>query len=861
MRDGNKAKAQLVEELADLSQRIAELEAAETERQRAEEALRESERLLGDAQEVAHIGSYGGNLKTGKGVWSEELYRIFGYSPGEVSITKEFVRDHIHPDDREMWVKANEALITSNMPYDVEYRIIRKDGEVRTVRSWATLRFDSSERTAGMLQDITERRQAELALEASEEKFRLLAEKSVVGIYIIQDSKMAYVNPSFAKAFGYSTDEIIGILSPKDLIHADDIQIVMKRLTERLVSETERSKIVYRAIRKDGSLLYIEVYGVLIEYQGKPAVMGTLIDVTKRKQAEERLQESEIRYRAVIDAQADILCCYTTDGKITFVNQAYCQFFGVTPEEMQGVDHFGHVPEEACQAVRDQLARLSAETPILTHENRNTDVQGESHWFLWSNQAILNDDGEIVEYQSVGRDITERKRIESKLKQNENMLRQIIDTTPNCIFVKDRNGMYLVVNKRMAELHSTTPEELVGKYDYEIAQKWFETADYNEFRKAQQDAIDNKKTLFIKEEPFVYHDGTERWFQTTKIPFELEDNQNCLLIISVDITGRKQAEEALRENEEKIRAILDASPDVIHLLDINGIILSSNEGFAKRAGLEIDDVVGKCAFDYAPPESVHNRKAALDKVFRTGKPLQLEDRGRTSVFKSHVHPVFNPEGEVTAVAVYARDITERKRAEEELRKHREHLEELIAERTAELRESEEKSRAQFKGIPVPTYTWQKVGEDLVLVDYNDAALEITQGGVANFVGTKATEMYRDRPEIRDELERCFAAKTTIEREMPYHYTTTGESKHLVVKYAFVPPDLVLVHTEDITPRVRAQEEIEKRSAELRKIVNAMAGREVRMAELKGVIRQLRAQLQGAGLTPVADDPLLAGRGE
>ena len=146
------------------------------------------------------------------------------------------------------------------------------------------------------------------------------------------------------------------------------------------------------------------------------------------------------------------------------------------------------------------------------------------------------------------------------------------------------------------------------------------------------------------------------------------------------IAERDRTQETLLESEERIRAVLDASPDVIHLLDANGIILSSNEGFAERVGLEIDDVVGKCVFDFAPEESIPGRKAAIAKVFRTGEPLQLEDKGRTGVFESHVHPVLDPAGEVTAVAVYARDITERKRAGEEQRKLAaviEHTRELV----------------------------------------------------------------------------------------------------------------------------------------------------------------------------------------
>ena len=161
-----------------------------TERKRAEEALKESERLLRDAQEVAHIGSYGGDLKSEEGVWSEELYHIYGYSPGEVSITPEFIRDHIHPDDMGVWSNANEALITSNMPYDVEYRIIRKDAEVRTVRAWATLKFNSSgapERMAGMLQDITERKRIEKALNDRVEFEKIVASISTSFINLAPD--------------------------------------------------------------------------------------------------------------------------------------------------------------------------------------------------------------------------------------------------------------------------------------------------------------------------------------------------------------------------------------------------------------------------------------------------------------------------------------------------------------------------------------------------------------------------------------------------------------------------------------------------------------------------------------------------
>ena len=140
---------------------------------------------------------------------------------------------------------------------------------------------------------------------------------------------------------------------------------------------------------------------------------------------------------------------------------------------------------------------------------------------------------------------------------------------------------------------------------------------------------------------------------------------------------------------------------------------------------------------------------------------------------------------------------------------------------AALRQSEAKLPAQYRGFPIPIYTWQKSGDDLVLTDYNDAAYEFTHGGVARFVGSKASEMYRDSPEILEEFTRCLNEHASIERTMLYRFRTTGESKMLAVKYAFVPPDMVLVHTEDVTERTRAEEALRESEERLRSIIASM----------------------------------------
>jgi len=138
----------------------------------------------------------------------------------------------------------------------------------------------------------------------------------------------------------------------------------------------------------------------------------------------------------------------------------------------------------------------------------------------------------------------------------------------------------------------------------------------------------------------------------------------------------------------------------------------------------------------------------------------------------------------------ARDTTERDRAEEMLR------------------QSESRFRAQYKGLPIPVYTWQRSGDDFVLIDYNHAAEEITQGNVVHLLGAKASSLYQDAPDILEEMWQCFREQSSFQRDMLYQFRSTSDTKHLSVSYGFVPPDIVLVHTADVTKRVEAERVLE-----------------------------------------------------
>ncbi len=253
------------------------------------------------------------------------------------------------------------------------------------------------------------------ALQTSENQYRVLVENTHETILVIQDGRLCFTSPQATILSGYTADELIETPFIK-YIHPDDRAFAIHQHEKRLRGEPLIRPYSIRIVRKDGAERWIEVNAVYAEWAGRPATINFLQDIHERKLTEEQLHLSEERYRTLVENQTDLICRYNPDTVITFVNEAYCRYFGQRRENLVGSSILPLLPPETRQPALDHLADLLA-NPRVTQYEQYSRINGEDRWQQWTDNPIVGADGQTVEVITVGRDITDRKQAEQLLQQ------------------------------------------------------------------------------------------------------------------------------------------------------------------------------------------------------------------------------------------------------------------------------------------------------------------------------------------------------------------------------------------------------------------------------------------------------------
>jgi len=285
-----------------------------------------------------------------------------------------------------------------------------------------------------------DRKQVIETLSETEEKFRNLSEQALVGVYLIQDGVFQYVNPRFAELVGYELDEIIGNFKPQDLVFSDDWPTVRENLRKRFDGEVVSMHYEFRIVRKDQSIMDVEIYGSHSTYQGKPAILGTLLDITERKHAAEKLRASEGRLRTIIGAEPECVKMLDANGNLLDMNPAGLALLQADAlDEVIGKPILHFVDKQ----YRDAFSKMSQD--VFNGKSRKlefeiTGLKGEKH-FMETNAVPIIEEGKVSSLLAISRDISQHKHAEQMLrdraKETQRLLIQTIESVALTVEKRD----------------------------------------------------------------------------------------------------------------------------------------------------------------------------------------------------------------------------------------------------------------------------------------------------------------------------------------------------------------------------------------------------------------------------------------
>ncbi len=607
---------------------------------------------LGDA--VLFYDAAGGEIREA----NRKLCEMFGYSPEEARGLN--IRELVGAEQLRL---EKTAGVTSDLQ---EWQVQDRSGRQFWVEACLNRTVvNGREQVSVVLRDISRRQPAEMESFAT-----MVMEGSLAGLYLIQDGKFRYVNLALAQKFGYRPEEIIDRLGPLDLVHPEEREQIAANLRRRLSREEAEAQYCFRGLRRDGATIRGEILARYTEYQGRPAVMGVFLDVTERVQAEQARQASEEHYRAIVEDQTELITRFWPDTTVTFANEANCRYFGVTLEELQNGSFLRFVPEEDWHLIEEALAGLNCDNPTAVVEHRVINGQGEIRWQQWSNRAICDDQGRLLEIQAVGRDITERKVAEEALKEAQERFRQLADNLEAVFWMRD-------LAERQISYINAAYERIWGRTVASLKERpetWLEAV-HPEDREHLRQRIQRKSVEDFGEDEYriIRPDGQVRWINTRTFPVRDEHGEIYRVAgISVDITERKQAEEDLKASEDNYRTIFNAVDSGIAVVDLEtGNFLDVNQKWCQMTGFSPEEArglnVGVLCFEQ-PPYTAADAMRWIVEASRE-RPQVFEYMAKTREGRRHwveinLRRVFLG-GQERLLAV-VRDVTERKMAEEAL---------------------------------------------------------------------------------------------------------------------------------------------------------------------------------------------------
>ncbi|HUH79153.1 MAG TPA: PAS domain S-box protein [Methanoregula sp.] len=510
---------------------------------------------------------------------NQEYIRLTGHAALE-EIAGRSVIEWTAEYEKEKNAGAVQQCIRDGFIRNLEIDYSDASGRITPVELNATvIRSGESAQILTLCRDISERRRIQSALRESEEKYRTLVEHTQDGVFIVQDSRLAFYNQAFAETLGFSGDELIGH-HIAEVIAPEDQELVISRHRERVAGRRLPEAYEFSLLHKDKKTrLRMRMLVGLGVYRGRPATIGTLHDVTEDRQREEELRESEERHRLLADNATDVIWTMDLSGRFTYVSPSVRKLRGYTAEEalQQPLDRV-FAPASAAVIARE----LAAAAGEVRAGRRFSGYRGELEQLVKDGSTtgtevtmtgIYNAADEFVGILGVSRDITERRRLEQALQESESKFRSIFNNTSDAIQIvaitpEGLPGKYIEINDVGCRMLQYSRGELLAKSPIDIA------TEYGQLERARRDMDTLGHTTF--ETTYRRKDGSE-------LPVEVNTQVATIggrtVAVSVvrDTTERKKAEDALRRAYHKLNLLSSVTRhDVLNqLLALKGYVALS----------------------------------------------------------------------------------------------------------------------------------------------------------------------------------------------------------------------------------------------------------------------------------------------
>jgi PAS domain S-box-containing protein len=511
----------------------------------------------------------------------------------------------------------------------------------------------------GIAVDITERKKTDEELEESREKYRGLSEAAFEAIFISEKGVCIEQNITAENMFGYSSEEAIGCYGTMWIVPGDR-EIVMKNMVSGYEEPYEVT-----ALRKDGSTFPCSLRGKMMRFKGRNVRVTSLTDITERKQAEASLKISEEFNKRIVDTANEGIWVIDKNQISTFANKKMAEMLGMSIDEIIGTSLSGYIfPEDIISHYEQMELRKSGKSTI--YERRYKRKDGTEIWTMVSTSVILDHNGIFSGSFAMISDISESKKAEDTLKEINRKQEYLLEALDNCgtyIFIKDINSRYIYANKLSRELFDRPIDEIIGKTDEAFfpMDNAIEMKNYDNMILSSGEIIKKEQTVFHKNK----NESRTHW--VIKLPLQLPDGTiHGICGISTDITEIKKTEENIRIFAD----LIDISPLSISVHDLEGNTLYANQKTLDMHGYSKDEFLSLNLKDIDAPVSAELIQLRMQKIMETGEAsFEVEHyRKDGTCFPLEVFVKLTQWGKKNVVLSIASDITDRKKAEENLLK-------------------------------------------------------------------------------------------------------------------------------------------------------------------------------------------------